>query len=65
MDEEPLLRVLRGAPADEELAALVSVVASRSTRTDSRSAQAGVSDWAASGRPEARPSSWRTSGLPR
>jgi hypothetical protein len=65
MDEEPLVRVLRGTPTPEELAALVGVLASRSIRPDSRSAQAGVSPWTQSARPRVRPASWRASGLPR
>ena len=62
MDEEPLLRVLKGTPTPEELAALVGALATRSTSADSRSAQVGVSRWAAGGRTFP---SWKASGRPR
>ena len=65
MDEEPLVRVLRGNPAPEELASLVTVLAGRPTSTDSHCAQVGVSDWALRARPGARPRSWKAAGLPR
>ena len=65
MDAEPLVRVLRGEPDAAELAALVTVLTIRSTRTDSRSAPAPTSTWTRSARPAAPPASWRTSGLPR
>jgi hypothetical protein len=65
MDEEPLVRVVRGTPTAEELAALVTVVAGRaasgSVYADSHPA---VSVWSASARPQYRPRSWRASGLP-
>lgn len=65
MDEEPLVRVLNGRPAPEDLAALMVVLAARAPRPDSRRARAGVSPWTRSARPGAGPSSWRGSGLPR
>ena len=61
MDEEPLVKVVRGAPAPEEIAALLTVLA---TRTADAEVQP-VSSWMLSGRPAAGPSSWRESGLPR
>jgi hypothetical protein len=65
MDEEPLVRVLRGDPAPEELAALVSVLAGGSTSRVSHSSRAGVSNWSRSALPGAVARSWRASGLPR
>lgn len=47
---EPLVRVTRGAPTDEELAAVVSVLLARAL--------------AAPPAPPAPPSRWRESGLP-
>jgi len=63
MDAEPLVRVVRGTPTAEEVAALVGALVSRSTATDSRPAPPSTSTWARSARPGARPTSWRTSGL--
>ena len=65
MDEEPLVRVLRGEPTPEELAALVTVLAARPTRPDSQNAHKIVSCWSQSARPATRPASWRASALPR
>ncbi len=65
METEPLVSVLRGTPAAEELAALVAVLASRSNGTDSRLRPAPASTWARSARPSAPPTSWRASALPR
>jgi hypothetical protein len=67
--EAPLLRVVRGEPSDEELAALVSVVAALTARP---AALAGPprSPWRARAR-HTRPAigpgpgEWRASGLPR
>ncbi|MFI5926836.1 acyl-CoA carboxylase subunit epsilon [Micromonospora sp. NPDC051543] len=61
--EEPLFRVVRGAPTAEELAALIGAVIVRS-RPATPPAPAATSAWARSGRP-ARPDTWRASGLPR
>jgi len=62
------IRILRGAPTAEELAALVSVLLSRDPATPS--GEEPVSRWARSAR--ARPSgtvrgpgAWRASALPR
>ncbi|MEV6372768.1 acyl-CoA carboxylase subunit epsilon [Micromonospora musae] len=64
--EEPLLRVVRGVPTAEELAALVGAVVTRS-RPAAAPAPA-ASAWARSGRPTAGvtagPGAWRASGLP-
>ena len=64
---QPLLRVVRGNPSPEELAALVAVVAARaSTGADAEPPARPL--W---GRPVLRPSltpgpgAWRASGLPR
>jgi len=43
MDAEPLVRVLRGTPTAEEVAALVGALVSRSTATDSRPAPPSTS----------------------
>ncbi|MEV6370186.1 acyl-CoA carboxylase subunit epsilon [Micromonospora musae] len=63
--EEPLLRVVRGVPTAEELAALVGAVV---TRSRPAAAPAPASAWARSGRPTigvtAGPGAWRASGLP-
>ncbi|HEY8472902.1 MAG TPA: acyl-CoA carboxylase subunit epsilon [Natronosporangium sp.] len=63
-DPEPALRVVRGTPTDEELAALVGVLRTRSRV--SQQAATGPSPWVRSGRPTAGrmpvhrgPSSWR------
>jgi hypothetical protein len=64
MNEEPLVSVVRGAPADDELAALVTVVAARSAAIDAREPRPGRSAWARSARPSIGPASWRSSGLP-
>jgi hypothetical protein len=68
--ERPLLRVVRGAPTAEELAALIAVVASRAAAAAAAepSAPPVRPQW---GRPVLRPDlspgpgAWRASGLPR
>jgi hypothetical protein len=64
------LRVIRGAPTDEELAALVGVLLGRTAAPVSATAPP-VSRWAGSARPHLGgrlrrpgPDSWRASGLP-
>jgi hypothetical protein len=61
------IRILRGSPTDEELAALVTVLASRSTQA-ATGESAPVSWWARSARPAVTPrgaGAWRASALPR
>lgn len=66
----PLLRVVRGDPTDEELAALVAVIASRAA-TPPPAAEAGPPrTWSAYWRsvgatPRPGPGAWRGSALPR
>ncbi|SCL18982.1 Acyl-CoA carboxylase epsilon subunit [Micromonospora rhizosphaerae] len=67
--EEPLVRVVRGVPTAEELAALVGAIVLRS-RPTAAPAPVAVSTWARSARPAgatpvAGPGAWRASGLPR
>ncbi|MFF3866874.1 acyl-CoA carboxylase subunit epsilon [Micromonospora sp. NPDC001898] len=67
--EEPLLRVTRGVPTAEELAALVGAVVSR-TRPVAAAGPVAASVWTRSSRPAAAtpaagPGAWRASGLPR
>lgn len=75
MDKEPLVRVVRGVPTAEELAALVGVLARSFMATDSRFPRPSMvkpSPWVESFRPKVRqvpgpagPRAWRASGLPR
>ncbi|MFB9691926.1 acyl-CoA carboxylase subunit epsilon [Amorphoplanes digitatis] len=65
MNEEPLVKVVRGAPTPEELAALVCVVARGHTGPDSHSGRPSISAWTRSARPAAGRTSWRESALPR
>jgi hypothetical protein len=72
MSEE--IRVVRGVPTDEELAAIVGVLMSRPVAAEVPH-QAAVSRWAASGRPgyarpdgrptQLGPHAWRHAALPR
>jgi hypothetical protein len=71
-DREPLLRIVNGAPTEAELAALVSVLASRAPSANSATegSQPGRSMWSAPWRRlqmplRARPGGWRYSALPR
>ncbi len=65
----PTLRVVRGNPTSEELAALVAVLASTRTGAPQENARVG-GQWSARGR-NVRPAlshgvgAWRASGLPR
>ncbi|WP_327039124.1 acyl-CoA carboxylase subunit epsilon [Micromonospora maris] len=66
--EEPLLRIVRGVPTAEELAALVGAVFTRPRAAGP--APAPTSTWARSGRPGSNghlpgPGAWRASALPR
>jgi hypothetical protein len=65
MDEELLVRVVRGTPTEHELAALITIVAARSTSMDAISPSFRPSPWTMSARPSTRPSSWRASAMPR
>jgi hypothetical protein len=65
MDVEPLLSVVRGMPTDEELAAVLTIIAARSTTADAQNRTAEISAWTRSARPSMAPASWRASGLPR
>jgi len=66
----PLLRIVRGTPSDEELAALTAVVAAVASRTAARTPSPRRSVW---GDPARRlrtrlqpgPGAWRASALPR
>jgi len=65
MDEEPLVRVVRGTPTPEEVAALVGVLLSRFTTANAKTSRPSMDAWVRSARPYAGPRSWRESGLPR
>jgi hypothetical protein len=62
---EPLIRVLRGTPTPEEVAAVVGVLL-RHTRPAAASQPVAASLWAASARPgfARRPGTWRAGALP-
>ena len=67
-NERPLLRVVSGNPTEEELAAVLAVVASRSAATTAPSPQFSL--WARKSRmvrPVQRPGfgAWRASMMPR
>ncbi len=67
---EPVLRVVRGEPTDEELAALVAVVTARSAAARAGAEEPPRSQWrnrSRNIRPAIGPSAnaWRASGLPR
>lgn len=66
--EEPLLRIVRGVPTAEELAALVGAIVAR-PRPAAGPTPAPASTWARSARPGSAgqlpgPGAWRASGLP-
>jgi hypothetical protein len=67
--EEPLLRVVRGRPADDELAALVAVVSAFAAAAGAAAEEAARAPWA-NPRALVRPplahgrGAWRASGLP-
>lgn len=63
MSEQPFIRIVRGTPTAEEVAALVGVLLSRSGSDDVPAPE--PSRWARSARPGTRPSSWRAAALPR
>ena len=66
MSDAPLMRVVRGTPTPEEVAALVAVLR---TRPDAVAPAEPLSHWARSARPSAGlrpgPGAWRASALPR
>jgi hypothetical protein len=72
---DPVLRVVRGTPTPEELAALVGVVIARSRAVVANPPAASASTWTRSARPGAvghsgiparpGPDGWRASALPR
>ncbi|WP_083449233.1 MULTISPECIES: acyl-CoA carboxylase subunit epsilon [Actinoplanes] len=64
MNEEPLVSVVRGSLDDHELAALVAILASRSTSVNSGTSQVPAPDWIRSARPGAAPRTWRAAGRP-
>ncbi|WP_189081651.1 acyl-CoA carboxylase subunit epsilon [Mangrovihabitans endophyticus] len=64
MDKDPLVRVVRGNPSPDEVAALVIALVTRSAPADTRPPQPTASTWVRSARPAARRPSWRASGLP-
>ncbi|WP_436526362.1 acyl-CoA carboxylase subunit epsilon [Actinoplanes sp. HUAS TT8] len=65
MNEEPLVGVVRGSLDDHELAALVAILAVRSTSVNSSTPPRASSDWIRSGLPSAGARSWKSSALPR
>lgn len=58
--DRPLLRIVRGDPSSEELAALVAVLAARSEVVPAPG-RSTTSGWR--GRPTRGPGAWRLSGL--
>jgi hypothetical protein len=69
-DERPLLRVVRGVPDDDELAALTAVVASvrgRRGKVEPTTSRSRWADRTTLVRPPLPfgPGAWRASGLPR
>ncbi|MFB9333774.1 acyl-CoA carboxylase subunit epsilon [Actinoplanes octamycinicus] len=65
MNDEPLVGVVRGSLDDHELAALVAILAVRSTPVNYDTPPRTESDWIRSGRPAAGPRSWTSSARPR
>ncbi|GAA2361632.1 hypothetical protein Cme02nite_43380 [Catellatospora methionotrophica] len=66
MTEQPVIRIERGTPTAEEVAALVAVLSARPASGAVPPAE--VSAWWRSGLPAvtaAGPGAWRRSGLPR
>ena len=63
-DEQPLLRVVRGEPTAEELAALVAVVTARSAASPEAAPRSAWTDRALLVRrcPAPGPGAWRTGG---
>ncbi|TNC20675.1 acyl-CoA carboxylase subunit epsilon [Amycolatopsis alkalitolerans] len=70
MSEKPLLRIVRGTPDDEELAALTAVIAAVAAAPDEPSRDEPRSRWADRAALLRRPprpgeGAWRASGFPR
>jgi hypothetical protein len=65
----PLVRVVRGTPTPEDLAALVGALFAMRTGVAAAGAQPSISRWRVSARPtiplRAAPGAWRASGLPK
>jgi hypothetical protein len=68
MDETPVLRVVRGTPTAEEVAALVGVLVLHARSAAAEQPAPGVSRWRASALPRAGlrpgPGAWRASAHP-
>jgi hypothetical protein len=65
--DRPVLRIVRGDPSDEELAALVTVLAAAGSAAEGAPAATQESQWAAPGRLVRRavhPTGWWQSVLP-
>jgi hypothetical protein len=62
MTEQPLIRIVRGTPTAEELAAVVGVLLLGSSTPESSSP--APSQWARSARPGTRPTTWAAAALP-
>lgn len=62
--EDAFLRILRGTPTAEEVAALVGALLPRLRPAPPDPPAAGRSRWRESALPGARPASWKASGLP-
>jgi hypothetical protein len=66
--DQPALRIVRGNPAAEEIAAVVAVLASASGAAPDQPEQGAVSHWAAPARlmrAPVAPTGWWASALPR
>jgi hypothetical protein len=68
-EEKPLLRVVRGAPDDYQLAALTAVIAGLAAATPAEDGPVRRSEWANPARHVRRPlqhgpGAWRASGFP-
>jgi Acyl-CoA carboxylase epsilon subunit len=68
-DERPVLRIVRGDPSDEELAALVAVLTARATAKPGAAMPSSASSWADPQRCVRSglrhgPGAWRASALP-
>ncbi len=69
-EEEPVVRVVKGEPTPEELAALIAVITARVAAAETEPATERASDWASYWRNVRRPlqhgpGRWRASAFPR